>query len=44
MLSREKVAMKSHPDWLQSYIDSPEKQQKLYRQTLLIVVISQIFG
>ncbi|MCM3176753.1 MFS transporter [Cytobacillus horneckiae] len=36
--------MKSHPDWLQSYIDSPEKQQKLYRQTLLIVVISQIFG
>ncbi|MGX1433680.1 MFS family permease [Cytobacillus horneckiae] len=44
MLSREKEAMKSHPDWLQSYIDSPEKQQKLYRQTLLIVVISQIFG
>ncbi|NRG44896.1 MFS transporter [Bacillus sp. CRN 9] len=36
--------MKSHPDWLQSYIDSPEKQQKLHRQTLLIVVISQIFG
>lgn len=44
MLSREKEAMKSHPDWLQSYIDSPEKQQKLHRQTLLIVVISQIFG
>ncbi|WP_420869142.1 MFS transporter [Cytobacillus horneckiae] len=44
MLLREKEAMKSHPDWLQSYIDSPEKQQKLYRQTLLIVVISQIFG
>lgn len=44
MLSREREAMKSHPDWLQSYIDSPEKQQKLYRQTLLIVVISQIFG
>ena len=35
---------KSHPDWMQSYIDSPEKQQKLYRRTLWIVVISQIFG
>lgn len=32
------------PDRIQSYIDSPEKQQKLYRRTLLIVVISQIFG
>jgi MFS family permease len=29
---------------IQSYIDSPEKQQKLFRRTLLIVVISQIFG
>jgi len=36
--------IKSHPDWMQSYIDSPEKQQKLYRRTLWIVVISQIFG
>lgn len=35
---------KSHPDWMQSYIISPEKQQKLYRRTLWIVVISQIFG
>lgn len=35
---------KSHPDWMQSYIDSPEKQQKLYRRTLWIVVFSQIFG
>lgn len=26
------------------YIDSPEKQQRLYRRTLMIVVISQIFG
>lgn len=33
-----------HPDRIQSYIDSPEEQQKLYRRTLLIVVISQIFG
>ncbi|WP_155645459.1 MFS transporter [Peribacillus simplex] len=29
---------------LQSYIDSPEKQQQLYKRSLLVVVISQIFG
>lgn len=34
----------SQPTWLQSYIDSPEKQRQLYRRTLIIVVISQIFG
>ncbi|CAM4030168.1 MFS transporter [Lederbergia lenta] len=34
----------SQPAWLQSYIDSPKKQRQLYRQTLIIVVISQIFG
>ncbi|WP_257148488.1 MFS transporter [Bacillus sp. AFS073361] len=34
----------SKPAWLQNYVDSPEKQQKLYRRTLLIVVMSQIFG
>lgn len=28
----------------QGYIDSPELQRKLYKRTLLIVVISQIFG
>lgn len=28
----------------QEYIDSSEKQQQLYRRTLIIVVISQIFG
>lgn len=28
----------------QSFIQSPEKQQQLYKKTLLIVVISQIFG
>lgn len=30
--------------WLQSYIDSPEKQRQLYRRTLIVVVLSQIFG
>jgi MFS family permease len=29
---------------IQSYIDSPEKQRQLYRRTLIIVVLSQIFG
>ena len=28
----------------QDYIDSPEKQRALYRRTLIIVVLSQIFG
>ncbi|VTR48802.1 Uncharacterised protein [Actinobacillus pleuropneumoniae] len=32
------------PASLQGYVDSPEKQRKLYRRTLNIVVISQIFG
>ncbi|MGG4155073.1 MFS transporter [Peribacillus muralis] len=31
-------------DWVQSYIGSPEKLQQLYKRTLLVVVISQIFG
>jgi len=34
----------SKPAWLQSYVNSPERQLKLYRRTLLIVVMSQIFG
>lgn len=28
----------------QSYIDNPEKQKQLYKRTLIIVVISQMFG
>lgn len=36
--------LEGQPAWIQSYIDSPEKQQKLYRRTLLIIVLSQIFG
>ncbi|MBG9586262.1 MFS transporter [Cytobacillus firmus] len=30
--------------WLQSYINSSEKQQHLYKRTLIVIVISQIFG
>jgi len=33
-----------NPVWLQDYIDSPAKQKQLYRKTLVIVIISQIFG
>ncbi len=29
---------------VQKYIDNPEKQNKLYKRTLFVVVISQIFG
>ncbi|MCM3144718.1 MFS transporter [Brevibacillus sp. MER 51] len=36
--------MSLKPENLQSYIDSPDKQQRLYKRTLWIVVISQIFG
>jgi len=31
-------------DRWQAYVDSPELQQRLYRKTLFIVVLSQIFG
>lgn len=30
--------------WLQEYIDSPEKQKQLYKKTLRIIILSQIFG
>lgn len=32
------------PDWLHSYINSPEKQKQLYKKTLRVVILSQIFG
>lgn len=31
-------------DWAQDYVESPQKQQQLYKRTLFIVVLSQIFG
>ncbi|WP_203362665.1 MFS transporter [Bacillus sp. REN10] len=37
-------AANSKPTSLQSYIDSPQMQKQLYRRTLIIVVMSQIFG
>lgn len=35
---------KQQPDWLHSYIHSPEKQKQLYKKTLRVVILSQIFG
>ncbi|WP_339230568.1 MFS transporter [Oceanobacillus sp. FSL K6-2867] len=31
-------------DSVQGYIDNPEKQKQLYKRTLIIIVISQMFG
>jgi MFS family permease len=42
--SDDSKALEGQPVWLQSYVDNPEKQQQLYRRTLMIVVLSQIFG
>ncbi|TVX96676.1 MFS transporter [Cohnella terricola] len=36
--------MTHEPHHIQDYVDSPSKQQQLFKRTLLIVVISQIFG
>ncbi|WP_396020317.1 MFS transporter [Bacillus sp. ISL-34] len=45
MLHKENVkVLDVQSDWLQSYISSPEKQQQLYKRTLMVVVLSQIFG
>ncbi|WP_404357450.1 hypothetical protein [Cytobacillus firmus] len=30
--------------WLQSYINSSEKQKQLYKRTLIVIVISQVLG
>ncbi len=37
-------AIDVHTASLQSYINSPEKQKSLYKRTLFVVSISQIFG
>ena len=42
--SDDAAALDAQPAWLQSYVESPEKQRALYKRTLIIVVISQIFG
>ncbi|GKU76179.1 MFS transporter [Paenibacillus sp. L3-i20] len=42
--NRNRDTIESPPAWLQSYVDSPTKQQQLYKRTLIIIVLSQIFG
>ncbi|WP_416149964.1 MFS transporter [Salipaludibacillus sp. HK11] len=37
-------SIEKQPEWLRKYIHSPEKQKKLYKRTLIIVIFSQIFG
>ncbi|WP_445505559.1 MFS transporter [Niallia sp. 03091] len=45
MLDKDSVrTLDLQSDWLQSYIGSSEKQKKLYKRTLMVIVISQIFG
>ncbi|MDQ0859176.1 MFS transporter [Bacillus sp. V2I10] len=45
MVEKEDISRsKQQPIWLQDYIDSPEKQKQLYKKTLSIVILSQIFG
>lgn len=45
MLDHKAAAeIKSRSDALQKYIDSPEQQRRLYQRTLVIIVISQVFG
>ena len=45
MLQKESVkALDDQTATLQSYIRSPEKQKSLYKRTLFVVSISQIFG
>ncbi|OUS76982.1 MFS transporter [Paenibacillus sp. MY03] len=41
-LSKEKIAGRGES--LSIYIESPEKQHKLYRRTMAIVIASQVFG
>nr|WP_254450405.1 MFS transporter [Cohnella herbarum] len=41
-MNAAEIEVQSNP--YQGYIDSPDKQQKLYKRTLIVIVISQIFG
>ncbi|TYP73068.1 MFS transporter [Paenibacillus methanolicus] len=41
-LGKEKRS--SRGEWLRQYADSPEKQRRLYKRTMIIVIASQMFG
>ncbi len=42
--ARVSMASERQPAWLRTYAESPEQQERLYRRTLWIVVVSQMFG
>ncbi|YCA46404.1 MFS transporter (plasmid) [Bacillus sp. JZ8] len=45
MIKKDRVkALDVQSTWLQDYVNSSEKQKTLYKRTLLIVGLSQIFG
>ncbi|MFP3667815.1 MFS transporter [Priestia sp. SIMBA_032] len=44
MIAKDTNVSTQQPIWLQEYIDSPERQAKLYKKTLRILMFSQIFG
>ncbi|MCM3654117.1 MFS transporter [Metabacillus litoralis] len=44
MVRKSKNTSTQQPLWLQEYIDLPEKQNQLYKKTLKILILSQIFG
>ena len=44
MARKSKNTSTQQPLWLQEYIDLPEKQNQLYKKTLKILILSQIFG
>ncbi|MEH7495159.1 MFS transporter [Neobacillus niacini] len=44
MARKSKNTLTQQPLWLQDYIDLPEKQNQLYKKTLKILILSQIFG
>ncbi len=39
-----KKDLQNQPEWLQEYVNSPEKQRKLFKRTIIAVMLSQIFG
>ncbi len=42
--TKDTIQAKQQPAWLKEYIDSPDKQKKLYAKTLKVVVFSQMLG
>ncbi|MFS0891184.1 MFS transporter [Peribacillus frigoritolerans] len=44
MSAKDTNASTHQPIWLQEYIDSPVRQIHLYKKTLRILILSQIFG